>query len=464
MENVKQKRPLGFYVCSLAFTFERFAFYSAKWLLAVFVVASLADGGLGLTPADGAKMSANLVAFTYLAPLFGSVISDRFIGARYLVPIGMILMGSGYLVGANATSALMVNMMIVMVSIGTGLFKPQTNAITGRLFKDKDQLDGAFSTQYSFVNFGSFIGTTIIGLITKAQGYSFSFTVCGIIMFIGAMGFIFGWRFLGEAGKKPFKVNEHEEEKVQETLEKNEEKKPLTTIEKKRVAAIVLVSFFSVIFWVFWYLAYMPVYYYWGGEAGLADWTIGNFVVPTSWFDSLNAFMCISLGPLLGGLWVRLAKRPQGDFSMFKKTSLGMITLGISYVIFAGADIARGSGLANLGWIIAFGIVLSLGEMLFSPLGNSFISKFSPPRLLSAMMAVWTLAVFFAGKSYGWLYEFTLKFKFVNAYLTIAAIAILSGIILWAIDGKLKELVVEDEKEEYNVNTAVENPPNDFSV
>ena len=29
-------------------------------------VAAVADGGLGLTPADGAKMSANLVAFTYL--------------------------------------------------------------------------------------------------------------------------------------------------------------------------------------------------------------------------------------------------------------------------------------------------------------------------------------------------------------------------------------------------------------
>lgn len=442
MENTN-RRPFGFYVCSLAFTFERFAFYSAKWLISVFVVAKVIDGGLALSPADAAKMSANLVAFTYLAPLIGAYISDRYIGARYLAPIGMILMGAGYLVGWQASSAAMVNFMIVLVSVGTGLFKCQTNAITGRLFDDPRQLDSAFSTQYSFVNFGSFFGTTILGVVAGIKGYSFCFLICAIMMFVDAAWFIFGWRFLGETGKKPFKVDEHKTHI--ETKDVEEEKKPLTTVEKKRVAAIILVSFFSVIFWVFWYLAYMPVYYYWGGDNGLANWMIGGFEVPTSWFDSLNAFMCITLGPVLGGLWTKLAKRPQGDLSMFKKTALGMLLLGLSYVIFAMADVTRGNNLAPLAWIIAFGIVLSLGEMVFSPLGNSFISKFAPPRLLSSMMSVWVLAVFFAGKSYGWVYEFTLKFKFSSAYFTVAAITIAGGLILWGLDKTLSGLVVEEE-------------------
>lgn len=441
MENTN-KKPFGFYVCSLAFAFERFAFYSAKWLILAFVVATVAKGGLGLSDAEAAKISANLVACTYVAPLIGGYISDRFIGARYLAPIGMILMGLGYLVGSQASSATMVNLMIMLVSIGTGLFKCQTNAITGRLFDDPRQLDGAFSTQYSFVNFGSFFGTTIIGLLVVPKGFSFCFLVCAIMMFVDAAWFIFGWRFLGETGKKPFKINEHE--KVKENKQA-EEKKPLTTIEKKRVSAIILVSLFSVIFWVLWYLAYMPVYFYWGGDNGLANWTVGNFKVPTIWFDSLNAFMCITLGPILGKLWSKLARRPQGDLSMFKKTALGMILLGLSYVIFAMADVTRGGNLASLGWIVAFGIVLSLGEMVFSPLGNSFISKFAPPRLLTSMMSVWVLAVFFAAKSYGWLYEFTLKFKFTSVYFTIAGIAIVAGIILWSLDKKLNSLVIEEE-------------------
>lgn len=451
---MKRKKPLGFYFCSLGFTLERFAFYSAKWLIAVFVVASVAKGGLNLTPADAAKMSANLVAFTYLAPLFGAYISDNWIGARYLVPIGMSLMGTGYLVGWQAKNAMMVNIMIVLVSLGTGLFKPQTNAITGRLFKNKEELDGAFSEQYSFVNVGSFLGTTIIGTIALSKGYQVCFLICAIVMFIDTIMFIFGWRYFGDVGKKPFKFDEKDADSLDSssiTQEKEKEvyeKKPLTGIEKQRVMAIILVSLFSVLFWVFWYLAYMPVYYHWGNEtAPAANWMIGNFQIPTSWFDSLNGLACIVLGPILGAYWTKKAKSKKGDFNIFQKTALGMFFLGLSYVIFAFADVARGENQASILWLVAFGITLSLGEMVFSPMGNSFITKFAPPRLLSNMMAVWTLAIFFAGKSYGYLYEFTLKFPFAKAYFTIAIISIISSVILWAVNGKLNSLVREGEEE-----------------
>src|SRR5699024_3263487 len=93
-----------------------------------------------------------------------------------------------------------------------------------------------------------------------------------------------------------------------------------------------------------------------------------------------------------------------------------------------------------------FGILLTLGEMVFSPLGNSFISKFSPNRLLTAMMSVWVFVVFIAGKSYGWIYEFTLQFPFAPTYFIIAAIAIGAGAILWGLDKKLSGLVTERDE------------------
>ncbi|HID0765754.1 TPA: MFS transporter, partial [Clostridium botulinum] len=99
---------------------------------------------------------------------------------------------------------------------------------------------------------------------------------------------------------------------------------------------------------------------------------------------------------------------------------------------------------------VVFGIVLALGEMVFSPLGNSFISKFSPAKLLTGMMSVWVLSTFFSGLAYGYVYEFTLKFKFAPTYFVIAAIAIVCGIILWALDGKLNSLVVDEKVVEDN--------------
>ena len=114
----KKKYPLGFYVCSLSFTFERMAFYSSKWLIAIFIAASAAKGGLGLTPADGAKMTANLVAFTYLTPILGGFIADKWINPRLCVPLGSILMGLGYMCGWQASvqsSSMYVWLMILLV-------------------------------------------------------------------------------------------------------------------------------------------------------------------------------------------------------------------------------------------------------------------------------------------------------------------------------------------------------------
>ena len=48
MENTKKKLPFGFYVWCLTYSFERLAYYAAKWGLTIFIAATAANGGLGL--------------------------------------------------------------------------------------------------------------------------------------------------------------------------------------------------------------------------------------------------------------------------------------------------------------------------------------------------------------------------------------------------------------------------------
>lgn len=278
-----------------------------------------------------------------------------------------------------------------------------------------------------------------------------TFLICGGLLFLDALWLMFGGNAAwGDVGKKPFKAGEIKET----TAKKEEDNKPLTTLEKKRIAAIVLVTVFSIVFWIVWYLTYMPVLYHWGPDvetANKANWVIGNFTVPSAWFDSLNALCCIALGPVLAAYWTKRANSPKGDLSMFKKTALGMILLGAAFVVMALAEVVRGDRQANLMWIVMVGVLMSVGEMVFSPLGNSFISKFSPAKVLGLMMGVWPFAIFIAGKSYGYLYEFLSKYSFAPAYGVVAAIVILCGVILWSMDKKLNTLV-EDEEEENALN------------
>lgn len=446
----KKKKPFGFYVCALGFTFERIAFYTAKYLLAIWIVTEVASGGLGLPDEKGVAMSAAFVAWTYITPIFGGYIADHWISPRICVPVGMILMGFGYLCTWKADSMGLVWAMIVLVSIGTGLFKGNLSGINGLLFHNSDELDEAFSIQYSFVNVGSFIGTTFIamlattGLFGIKTSFNTVFLICAIFMFIDAAWFILNGKALGEAGKEPFKADQREFETVAKKDDTASDK--LTSGDAKRIGAIVLVTLFSAIFWMVWYMAYMPAYYRFGWGDGsaymnLANWYIGSFQVPTSWFDSMNALVCIALGPVLAAVWARMAKRPQGDISMFKKTALGIILVGVSYIVMVVADkIAMANGQCSFLWLALVSLLMSLGEMIFSPLGNSFISKLAPAKVLGLLLGFWPIAVFIAQYIYPSLYAWLKTINFTVGYGGLAAVIIALGVILWLCSGKLDEM------------------------
>ncbi|MEG2326635.1 MAG: MFS transporter, partial [Enterococcus sp.] len=177
-------------------------------------------------------------------------------------------------------------------------------------------------------------------------------------------------------------------------------------------------------------------YFGYGDGAGFierANWMIGSFKVPTSYFDSMNALTCIVLGPVLGRLWTKLATRPKGDMSMFKKTALGMILVGISYVVMVLAD-RIGNGHTGILWLALVSLLMSVGEMVFSPLGNSFIAKLAPAKLMGLLLGVWTIAVFFSQMIYPVIYavlETADPAKFQMGYGILAAVVIILGIILW---------------------------------
>ena len=257
-----------------------------------------------------------------------------------------------------------------------------------------------------------------------------------------------GKKALGEAGKTPFKKDAREfvsEEKRAAAAA------PLTTGDKKKVVAVILLTLLSAVFWMLWYMAYMPAYYRFGygdGDAFLnkANWYIGSFQIPTSWFDSVNALVCIILGPVLAMVWRKLSQRPQGDMSMFRKTALGCILLGVSYVVMVVANnIAGDNGQCSVMWLALVCLLMAVGEMVFSPLGNSFISKFAPAKLLGLLLGVWPIAVFLAQQLYPRLYAFLNTMDFTKGYGGCAVVVIVFGAILWGFSNKLESWGTSEE-------------------
>ena len=449
METKKKGYPKAFWACACTEIFERLSYYLGRSLILIFVTATVATGGLGLSDTVAANMQSNLTAFSYLLPLLGGVVVDKYIGAKYTTPIGMVIAGVGYFMGSVATSTTGVYLMIFFVSAGLALFKK--GPIIGSVITDKSQMDSAFSVRYSLVNVGAFIGTFAVGILYKdvfakdgVLGFIPCFRLAALIMVLGALWYVFVcWRFLGDTAALPFKktmtAEEIEAEKARKASEK-EAKQPMTTVEKKRIGAIVVASIFSIIFWIFWYLGYLPVYYYWAENA---NWAIGGYEVPATWFDAANSMFCVILGPVVASLWKKLAARPQGDMSIFRKTALGITTIGLGYLFYILMDIVRGDGKVSVIWLLGFAFLLTLGEMFFSPLGHAFISKYSPSRYLAVMMSVWGFATFIAAKSYGYVYGllFGGNLEFRVACGIVAVIALVSAVIMVALDKKLAALV-----------------------
>lgn len=87
-ETPGRKYPIAFWVCGCTEIFERLSFYLGRSLILLFVAATVAHGGLGLSDTTAAKMQADLTAYSYLAGMLGSVFVDRVVGARYTTPVG----------------------------------------------------------------------------------------------------------------------------------------------------------------------------------------------------------------------------------------------------------------------------------------------------------------------------------------------------------------------------------------
>ncbi|MSR94491.1 peptide MFS transporter [Clostridiaceae bacterium 68-1-5] len=452
----KQKYPVAFWVAGCTEIFERLSFYLGRSLILVFVTTAVAAGGLGLPDTTAASMQSDITAYSYLAGLVGAIIVDRFVGPFYTTPVGMLIISFGYFSGAAATSATGVYIMIFCVAFGLGLFK--TGPMIGRIVKP-EQLNSAYSIRYSLVNVGAFIGPFAAGILYQdvfakgeVLGFRGCFRLAGIVMLLGCVWFTVGMILKGKgAGRRPFKHEKTKEELEREEREKAEKKnaprQKMTTIEKKRISAIVLISAFQIVFWLFWYLAYLPIYYHWAENM---NWSVGGLKIPVTWVDAVNALFCVISGPLTALLWQKLSARPQGDLSLFKKLGIGLSFLGVAYIYFAILDIARGGAKVSVLALILFMVFLTLGEMFFSPLGSAFIGLYSPSRYLSVMGAVWGLGIFAAAKLYGNVYSFAFggKFAFPKACIGVAIVAFICTVVLFLMDNKLTSLVKKKDGEE----------------
>ena len=120
---------------ALANTGERFGYYTMIAVFALFLRANY-----GLSPAVAGFIYSSFLMVVYFLPLIGGWMADKF-GFGKMVTIGIIIMFLGYLLlavplGGNTFALIVMIGALLLIGLGTGLFKGNLQVMVGNLYDD----------------------------------------------------------------------------------------------------------------------------------------------------------------------------------------------------------------------------------------------------------------------------------------------------------------------------------------
>jgi proton-dependent oligopeptide transporter, POT family len=478
-----EKQPPALSTIFFTEMWERFSYYGMRALLVLYLVNSL-----GWERAHALELYGIYTGLVYLSPLLGGYLADRYLGFRKATVIGGVTMALGHF--AMAFEPLLYLALGLLIA-GNGFFKPNMATLLGSLYRENDpRRDGGFTIYYMGVNLGAFLAPLVAGTLGERVGWHWGFASAGVGMCFGLAQFLLGQGKLGDAGMPGGRTRLDRRDAIQIVAislsmiplvyvvmfswafigplwgalafaaktaavvaiiaalwfgrrllgeKSSTSAAPLTSDEWQRIAAILVMGFFVVFFWMGFEQA--------GGTMNLfadtlTDRHLGSWEIPASYFQAINPLGIVLLGPVIAAIWVRL---DQSRYALPTpaKMAIGMIILGMGFVVLAIAD-SRAQAVGRVGpwWLVAVYLLHTLGELCLSPVGLSMVTKLAPARLAALLMGIWYLANAAANYLAGILEEL-LKGSSMPLYWFLVGSSIGAGLVLLAITPLVKRLMHE---------------------
>ena len=444
-------QPKGLYALALANTGERFGYYT---MLAVFLLFLQANfhwsEGLATT------VYSSFLMLVYFLPIVGGAIADK-IGFNKCVTLGIFIMFIGYLclalpAGEGKTAIVLMGAALVLISVGTSLFKGNLQVMVGNLYDSpamESKRDSAFSIFYMAINIGAlFAPTAAVKImdyaqhtlgVSEADSYHFAFGVACVSLIISILIY-YGFKSTFASVCENKNEMKTAQEVVADTLSPKET--------KDRLVALFLVFFVVIFFWMAFHqngatltlfardftatqatgvtgmlfdvtnlVAVIFIVY---ALFAFADAktskgkaisciiillalaflgykyyeTAGTAVaLQAPLFQQFNPCFVVGLTPVSMAVFAWLAKNDK-EPSAPRKIGLGMLVAGVGYVIMvlSSLTLTYDGGDAQRvspNWLVSTYLVLTFAELLLSPMGISFVSKVAPPKYKGVMMGCW---------------------------------------------------------------------------
>ena len=425
---------------------ERFSYYGMRALLVLYMVRLLLLPGhvenvIGLSALKyllesifgpiGVQPFASQVyglytGLVYLTPVFGGMLADRVLGQHRTILLGAAMMALGHFMMAFEPLFLIA---LTMLILGNGAFKPNMSAQVGGLYAPGDQRrDRAYSIFYVGINLGAFLAPLVCGTLGEELGWHYGFTAAGIGMTIALAIYLYA-------------MPELPPDELHKGMAAGIDKKPLDRNERRGILALIALFLPTTLFWAT-YEQQGNTIVLWADDhtnrtINLLFW---HGEIPVTWFQAFNPFLIFAFTPLVIALWTWQAKRGS-EPSTVTKMSIGCVGVTLANLIMAGAAWQAAGDEASWLWLLAYFVVITIGELYLSPIGLSLVSKVAPARMVSMLMGLWLATSFTGNFIAGWLGSFWSGMDKATFFMMIAGVALVAGAVILAFDRPLRNVV-----------------------
>ena len=481
--------PIGLFYLFFTELWERFSYYGMRAILVLYLVSETSgvNPGLGWSDRSALELYGWYTMFVYLATIPGGILADRYLGQRKSVMIGGLLLCFGH--GILAVEALWAFYTgLTFIVLGVGCLKGNISTMVGGLYSktDHNKRDMGFYIFYMGINIGAAVSALLVGYVGETYNWHYGFGLAGIGMAIGQLGYWKGQKYLGHVGNKVKLEIPNDKESENLFLQIFKKTNSLLGFSLTAILGLYLglngdwdygllligIAFavgFAIVVYndgnkiekdriLVTYLAFLIVIVFWGSfeQAGglmnlyasqKTDLALGSFMVPASWFQSVNAIFILIFATLVGSFWIWWKKSGYEHSSLFKM-ALGVIIMGFGFFFMsiasnevtydASGEIIKKSAMY---WLVLAYLFHTIGELCASPVALSFITKLAPARWGAFMMGAYFAATGLGNKVAGLIGE---NASDVGDYWTFTGITIfcsIFGLLVILILKPLKRLV-----------------------
>lgn len=488
--------PIGLIILFFTEMWERFSYYGMRAILVLFLVAETNgdNPGYGWTDGEAYKLYGWYTMFVYVASIPGGILADKFIGQKRAVMVGGLLLCAGHgILAIDALWAFYAGLGLII--LGVGCLKPNISTMVGGLYKKGDnRRDMGFYIFYMGINLGAFLSAIIVGYVGENIGWHYGFGLAGIGMLLGQAVYMYGQKYLIDVGN------------VVELDEKQASNQPnlIGDIFKHTNAMIGFFLFLGLAAFIYFYygawdyaaliaglsfavgiaiviyndgnqierdrimvmyLSFLIIIVFWGSfeQAGglmnvyakeKTDLALGSFMVPASWFQSVNAMFILMFAPLIGAFWGWWQNRGKESSSIFKM-AIGVIIMGWGFFFMTKAstevtydDAGEVVAKSSMIWLVLAYLFHTLGELCASPVALSFITKLAPERWMAFMMGAYFAMTGLGNKVAGLLGEWSESLGEYKIFTGIAIFCTIFGLLVLLIIKPLKRLAHGAEDQE----------------